>query len=78
MSDPDLPTCPRCGGTWGKDLTCIMCTDSNGTAREVPSVIDEPPVRMKYSAAEIAACYGVTVDDECPVVTLTFPSWVPA
>lgn len=25
--------CPRCGGTWGDDITCLYCCDDDGKAR---------------------------------------------
>lgn len=31
----------------------------------------EPP----YSPAWVAACYGVKVDEPCPVVEIEFPDW---
>lgn len=31
------PMCPRHGGPWGKDLTCVDCTHNDGTPRHYPS-----------------------------------------
>lgn len=28
-------TCPRCGGPWGFDITCVNCTDYKGNPRPI-------------------------------------------
>lgn len=43
-----VPTCPRCGGPWGGDLTCEECCDDNGEPRPIPLSLVEDPNYSKY------------------------------
>jgi hypothetical protein len=43
-----VPTCPRCGGPWGADITCEECCDDNGEPRPIPLELVEDPNYSKH------------------------------